>query len=725
MVNDDRRVVCSYLAASFLQPLGECEQVYDSAPRNVRTTLVRQVQNAHRPHPDRPVSSFVNERPFMRALGRLPLEYSIVTLARLYEEVHVYLCRALDCARKGKAHNVDFLKSRCVELKALTDGLIERESAFKDQIYLESNAWRPGALQASWRPIPSITFDNLPVLNSLADLLPGEMSIRHEYAGIGGGGGSDVISTSIMGHLLRLHKKEMDLLISTRTWAIGSQGKAGAKMGIKREVYKHGGTVNYANGTPVPGTYRVEKHTHAEGRDLEAIPYAKHSQIYMVLDQGESRSSIPEGDQANLPDQFQAILSQSKQPIQTIMTIDTGGDVFGVDIDCGTTATPDQDYRVQQAISTLSGYDLVTCVVAPGVDAPSFSPEIAEQAGGMVYHLSRNEKDRMLKLLVDEYRMDGSDPNRFGKTSLALQARLKGKLGWVSLDLPEYVVDTWENPWNSFVYVRECMEDLVLMPTVKLVRELDRRRGKELITTAAGGGHIEIVDRLIAANAEVNAPAASHGHTALQAAAGGGHLKIVERLIAANAEVNTPAASHGHTALQAAAGGGHLKIVERLIAANAEVNAPAASHGHTALQAAAGGGHPKIVEILIAAGAEVNAPAASHGHTALQAAAGGGHPKIVEILIAAGAEVNAPAASHGHTALQAAAGGGHPKIVEILIAAGAGPESALEVPHVLPSLDPKENIAITSDKKRNKRGYHRSAGSCGEIPFSPTRPGGC
>ncbi|RMZ82254.1 hypothetical protein DV738_g1908, partial [Chaetothyriales sp. CBS 135597] len=474
MVNDDRTLVCSYLANGFLQPLGRCEQVYDSAPRNVRTTLVRQIKNAHWPHPDRPVSSFHDEKAFMQALGRLPLECSILTLARLYEEVHVYLCRALDRSRKGRPHNAGFLQNRWVELKALVDELVARESAVEDQIYLENDGPHPQALRALWRRVPQMTFNNLPVLNSLGDLLPGERSASHEYAGIGGGGGSDVISTSIMGHLLRRQGKEMDLLISTRTWAIGSQGKAGGKVGTKREVY-NSDTVNYANGTPIPSTYRVKEHTRAEGRDLEAIPWAKHSQIYMVLDQGESRSSIPEGDQANLPDQFQAILSQSGRDIDTVMTIDTGGDVFGVDIDCGTTATPDQDYRVQHAVSTLSSnYNLVTCVVAPGVDAPSCSPLVAERAGGMVCHLSQAEKNRMLELLV-EYRMDGSVPNRFGKTSLALQARLKGKLGWVSLDLPEYVVNTWENPWNSFVYVRECMEDLVLIPTVELVRELDRR----------------------------------------------------------------------------------------------------------------------------------------------------------------------------------------------------------------------------------------------------------
>jgi ankyrin repeat protein len=107
---------------------------------------------------------------------------------------------------------------------------------------------------------------------------------------------------------------------------------------------------------------------------------------------------------------------------------------------------------------------------------------------------------------------------------------------------------------------------------------------------AAGGGHLEVVERPLAENADVNA-ATTNGHdrTVLQAAAEKGHLKVVERLLAANADVNAAAAEDysrtalaenadvdaigGRTALQAAAEGGHLAVVERLLAANANVNA--------------------------------------------------------------------------------------------------------------------------------------------------------
>ncbi|VBB75925.1 Putative protein similar to ANR50 of Homo sapiens [Podospora comata] len=192
---------------------------------------------------------------------------------------------------------------------------------------------------------------------------------------------------------------------------------------------------------------------------------------------------------------------------------------------------------------------------------------------------------------------------------------------------------------------------------------------------AAEEGHFEVVKKLLTAGADVNTTTTSHGRTLLQEAATKGHLEVVEQLLAAGANVNSPAAaSDGRTALQAAAERGYLEVVEKLLAAGANVNA-ATSDSHTALQGAAGGGYLEVVEKLLAAGANVNSPAAaSGGRTALQAAAGGGYLEVVEKLLAAGANVNA-ATSDSHTALQGAAGGGYLEVVEKLLAAGANVNS--------------------------------------------------
>ncbi|OBT40870.1 hypothetical protein VE00_09521 [Pseudogymnoascus sp. WSF 3629] len=98
-----------------------------------------------------------------------------------------------------------------------------------------------------------------------------------------------------------------------------------------------------------------------------------------------------------------------------------------------------------------------------------------------------------------------------------------------------------------------------------------------LLPWAAKEGHEAVVKLLVEkgtdinvkngnAKADVNAAAAEDGgRTALQAAAERGHLEMVDRLLAAEADVNAAAAnSGGLTALQAAAKGGHLELVDRL-----------------------------------------------------------------------------------------------------------------------------------------------------------------
>ena len=188
---------------------------------------------------------------------------------------------------------------------------------------------------------------------------------------------------------------------------------------------------------------------------------------------------------------------------------------------------------------------------------------------------------------------------------------------------------------------------------------------------AAWGGHLEVVQRLLDANADVNAGGEDGGRTALQAAVSGGHLEIVQRLLDANADVNAGVEDGGRTALRSAASGGHLEIVQRLLDANADVNAGGEDGGRTALQAAASGGHLEIVQRLLDANADVNAASADGGRTALQAAASGGHLEVVQKLLDANADVNTDTRDGGLTALQAATRGGHSEVVALLKSFGA------------------------------------------------------
>jgi hypothetical protein len=469
------------------------ENAYREVAKNVRTVLRRQYANTPVAGSDqsdsenqdeaRPVCKFEGEDVFAAVLGAMAAQGvmqtgdALFTLARVYDEAHITLCHGRRATR-GQAPDELFRTRPRIDLVPLAEHLKRDPGTIDGQIVLQpGKSEKP--YRATWRPMPPLDFDRLPRLKSLGGLLPGEKHESQVYAGIGGGGGSDIISASLLGLLLQRHGKKMDLLVSTRTWATGSQGKEGSKMGIRRTIWGHDGHVE-VNGRSIPGTFRVTKQTSSEGRPLEAIPVPNHSQIFIVLDQGESTGQIAEEERADLKDQLQAVLGQATDQIQTVAIVDTGGDVFGADT--GSTSTPDQDLRVQQAICATNhvGCNLVTAVIAPGVDAPDDAPTKALKAGGQVYKPTDEEKAMLLKVLSKDYKMDGSVPGRFGKTTMALQARLKGHKGWTSLDLPPHIVDTWENPWSSFVYIRECMSDIVLMPTEDLLPYIDPIAQKKL-----------------------------------------------------------------------------------------------------------------------------------------------------------------------------------------------------------------------------------------------------
>ncbi|KAL9023850.1 MAG: hypothetical protein Q9196_006931 [Gyalolechia fulgens] len=189
------------------------------------------------------------------------------------------------------------------------------------------------------------------------------------------------------------------------------------------------------------------------------------------------------------------------------------------------------------------------------------------------------------------------------------------------------------------------------------------------LQAAAEWGHLAVVERLLQEKVNIDAASGSLGAVALQAAAKGGHLAVVERLLQAKADANA-CGLEGITALQAAVEGGYLAVVEKLLQAKANVNAAHHNNGRTALQAAAEKGHQAVVEKLLQANANVNA-LDRHGRTALQAAAEGGHLAAVEKLLQANAKVDIGPLYNGLTALQAAAKGGHLAVVEKLLQANA------------------------------------------------------
>jgi len=131
---------------------------------------------------------------------------------------------------------------------------------------------------------------------------------------------------------------------------------------------------------------------------------------------------------------------------------------------------------------------------------------------------------------------------------------------------------------------------------------LDKTHNNNALILASKSGHLDIVNALVAKEANVNA-VNSYGHTALIIASYFGHLDIVNALVAVP-DINVNAANEdGQTALITASKSGHLEIVNALIAKGADVNA-VNSDGDTALMCASKSGHLEIVNALIAAGAK-------------------------------------------------------------------------------------------------------------------------
>ena len=188
---------------------------------------------------------------------------------------------------------------------------------------------------------------------------------------------------------------------------------------------------------------------------------------------------------------------------------------------------------------------------------------------------------------------------------------------------------------------------------------------------AAADGHVECLQELLNAGADVNYTNKENGYTPLMWAARYGKDGCVELLIKAGIDVNI-VESHSANALMLASGyAGNIKCVELLLDAGADVN-----HGDwqraTALMYAASSGHEDIVTLFIQKGADVNAVTKElhDGITAIHRSATTPDGwKCIDVLAKAGADVNFM--SDGKTPLMVALQEECDKSIKALIKEGA------------------------------------------------------
>lgn len=229
--------------------------------------------------------------------------------------------------------------------------------------------------------------------------------------------------------------------------------------------------------------------------------------------------------------------------------------------------------------------------------------------------------------------------NANGETLLIAAARL-GHLEIVErlvsdIDIEETDFDGWTALLNAS-HQGHAQVARVLLKAGALVDNPDLM-GWTSLMWASYKNRPDVVDELLEYKAHINIVGEEDGLTPLIIASGRGYIEIVQKLLAAGAQVNT-ADKFGSTALIWAARKGYLQIIEELLNSGAELDA-VGMQASSALMLATRGNHIKVAEMLLARDPNVNI-VDYNGLSALGIAAREGYTEIAAALLQSGAFVN-------------------------------------------------------------------------------------
>ncbi len=191
-------------------------------------------------------------------------------------------------------------------------------------------------------------------------------------------------------------------------------------------------------------------------------------------------------------------------------------------------------------------------------------------------------------------------------------------------------------------------------------------RGANALQGVAFIGNVDMARFLIKSGIEINNQGGFRNQTALHLAAGSGHRNIVELLIANDVNINA-IDKNGWTPLRHASGNSNVELMKMLIDGGADINPMKGRNAWSPLSWAAEIGDYDLVKLLIAKGAGVNG--IGEFGTSLNGAARNGHFTVAEFLISKGAEANIKG-RFGRMPLHNAAIQGHLDIAKLLIANG-------------------------------------------------------
>ncbi|EPB67737.1 putative septum site-determining protein MinC [Ancylostoma ceylanicum] len=298
---------------------------------------------------------------------------------------------------------------------------------------------------------------------------------------------------------------------------------------------------------------------------------------------------------------------------------------------------------------------------------PQLPPDIKRNSTGETFLIAAartNNVHAVRKLTEDLDVVDETDNE--GWTAL-LNAAHKGHVDVVrilleagaSVDLPDMM------GWSPLMWaVYKCHPEVVdlLLNCGAHVNLIDEEDGLTPLIVASGRGFTSVVEKLLAADAQVNA-CDKFGSTALIWAARKGHLPIVQMLLNAGAEVDAVGMGSS-TALMLATKGNYLNVVDLLLTREPNVNV-VDQNGLSALGIAAREGYADICESLINSG--VNPfPPDRYGNWILISAVRSGNANIVRLLLEKFADVNARD-SENRTALHLAIDKSFMDIVYIIL----------------------------------------------------------
>jgi len=165
----------------------------------------------------------------------------------------------------------------------------------------------------------------------------------------------------------------------------------------------------------------------------------------------------------------------------------------------------------------------------------------------------------------------------------------------------------------------------------------DQATAQSELADAIQQGQTQLVQQLLQAGAEVNAPQ-SDGSTPLLWAVHQVDAALVANLLRREADPDR-VNNFGAAPLPEAARLANLNLVRELLDAGANPDI-ANADGQTALMLAAWNGSVDIARLLVEKGADVNAVEQWTGQTALMWAAARNHPDMAEFLVASGADVH-------------------------------------------------------------------------------------